>query len=209
MIVVVFSGLVAAYELRGDASNVLLAESFDNGTGEWATGEDQFGSLSFRDGGYHMSSTDGTGNFARHFFSESADALSFEARSTSGRGVQFIGLSCWESQSAGYDFLVGGARSFAVQRWTDVNAGDSIMIAERDGRGTPGFFEENHQVRIECIRTESGSARLRLFVDGEQIGSIEDSPGQGPFTGVGLEMASPPSGAEILFDDVKAFRLET
>ncbi|MBA2275982.1 MAG: hypothetical protein H0W00_04690 [Chloroflexi bacterium] len=187
---------------RGDA---LFSDDFGGASRPlWGTGSHPSGNVSYADGALRIDlDADLNSLWSWRAFQpeQSLEVVLTEGTvATSGSGA--AGWIC----GLGEDRFVGGL-IHASGEWIVVDITDSTSSAL--GRGPlPEGVDPAAPLRlsVECTAAAAGPMRVRLLVDGLEVGSAEGAAGLSTFDRVGAYAYADVAGYAAAFDDVAVFR---
>jgi hypothetical protein len=206
---VAVAGIAVAF-LGGDRS-VLMDDDFSDARTDWGESSDARGSLSIRDGAYHIAVVD-EGTFESYATFRDVGSLRLDADAMMANGKGGLAVMCLsdfealegtgdvvDANADYYGFYIlyddGGYAIFQTDR-------DQPLAAKRD-RALRSASGPQHLTARCAARSEGVDASLRLSVDGEDVVQALDGTGPERFVGVGLAVLSYGGPAEATFDNIK------
>jgi hypothetical protein len=197
----------AAFSSLFGGGGVLLEDNFSSGSG-WGTGTDSDSSVEYSDGGLRMQV------YRQNYFVWSApndvdyENIHIEVTviSNDTHPTTAFGVLCNQqtiSDSFHY-FVVTPAGEYAIARAS--LAASDLFLTNNDEWGYSDLIAENassYRVAVEC-----GNGRLTLYVDGQQVASVNDSTYTSGGVGLLVWSGEEISSADVTFDDFVMTKLE-
>ena len=187
----------------------IMHEDFAHGVGPWPTADDQYVKIQAADGGYQIFVKDPSfPQEARHPLHPALPSVRFEADVTQQTGSavsEAHGLSCYQSATAGYLFLVNPAGHYVILKVINGKTGDRVALAQGESGSILGIGATNH-LRIDCL-TAHGATTLVLWVNGQKVAQAQDPQAGEPFARIGFAVFASQPDTSVIFAQASAFRL--
>lgn len=210
--VLLLGGMVAYDEFR---DQTILANDFNDGTGDWPADSDNFVTLEYVDGGYRFLINDPSQphSSSAHFTDISVPGLSLEADVTERVGPttvqEALGLWCLRSVDVGYLFAVQANGDYAIVKTPGASTGSGTVLTSGTNASAGWVLGQTKHLRIECWGGGEDPTAITGFVDDLEVAEVLDPEGYDSFSGIGLFLSTSERGTDVLWDNVLARRISS
>ena len=185
-----------------------MHEDFAHGVGQWPTADDQLVKIQAADGGYDILVKDPSSpQEARHPLNPVEPSVRLETAVTQRTGSavsEAHGLSCYQSDTTGYLFLVNPAGNYVILKVINANTGDRVALTQGRSDSISGIGATNH-LRVDCLTTQNATT-LALSVNGQKVAQAQDPQGGKPFDQIGFAVFASQPDTSVIFAHLSVFR---
>ena len=176
----------------------LLRDDFSDPSSGWGTGTDELSSVEYVSGTLLVEVYDP--NFITWSLPNEKDysdvRMEVDVRNDSSDEYTVLGVICHVQESQDFYFLgVDASGYYAIGK--SVVGEDYVILTNGTSASVPGLGQ-SFTVAADC-----GNGELALYVNGEQLASIEDSAFTSGYVGIFVWNAATPNAARVAFDNFK------
>ena len=107
------------------------------------------------------------------------------------------GLSCYQSDTTGYLFLVNPAGNYVILKVINANTGDRVKLTQGRSDSISGIGATNH-LQVDCLTTQNATT-LALWVNGQKVAQAQDPQGGKPSTRSGFAVFASQPDTSVIF----------